>query len=99
MSEMMAPCSVPEISFIVPCYNEEGNVEAMCEALTREGKAHATSFEILLIDNASIIPVVHPVTNAVVSKDLLGEGATANKLGFTPLRQLALYFYTHVDKQ
>lgn len=55
--------------------------------------------EQVLIDNASMIPVVHPITNAVVSKDLLGEGATPNKLGFTPLRQLALYFYTHVDKQ
>ena len=54
--------------------------------------------EQVLIDNASMIPVVHPITNAVVSKDLTGEGATPNKLGFTPLRQLALYFYTHVDK-
>ena len=43
----------PELSFAVPCYNEEGNVEAMCEALTREGRAHAESFEIILIDNGS----------------------------------------------
>lgn len=55
--------------------------------------------EQVLIDNASFIPVVHPVTNAVVSKDLTGEGTTPNKMGFTPLRQLALYFYTHVDKK
>lgn len=43
----------PELSFVVPCYNEGGNVEMMCEALTREGKAHAKSFEIILIDNGS----------------------------------------------
>ena len=46
-----------------------------------------------------MIPVVHPITNAVVSKDLSGEGTTPNKLGFTPLRQLGLYFYTHIDKK
>jgi len=55
--------------------------------------------EQVLIDDAAIIPVVHPITNAVVSKDLTGEGTTPNKLGFTPLRQLALYFYTHVEKK
>ena len=54
--------------------------------------------EQVLIDNASFIPLVHPITNAVVSTALKGEGATPNKQGFTPLRQLALYFYTHVEK-
>ncbi|MBC7478349.1 MAG: peptide ABC transporter substrate-binding protein [Pseudorhodobacter sp.] len=55
--------------------------------------------EQVLIDDAAMIPVVHPITNAVVSKDLTGEGTTPNKLGFTPLRQLALYFYTHIEKK
>jgi oligopeptide transport system substrate-binding protein len=55
--------------------------------------------EQVLIDNVSFIPVVHPITVAVVSKSLTGEGTTPNTLGFTPLRQLALYFYTHIDKQ
>jgi polyisoprenyl-phosphate glycosyltransferase len=49
----MAGSPPPELSFVVPCYNEEGNVELMCEALIREGKAHARSFEIILIDNGS----------------------------------------------
>ena len=52
----------------------------------------------MLIDNASFVPLVHPVTNAVVSKDLKGDGTLPNDLGFTPLRQLGLYFYTHVTK-
>ena len=51
-----------------------------------------------LIDNASFVPLVHPITNAVVSKDLKGDGTLPNDLGFTPLRQLGLYFYTHVTK-
>ena len=54
--------------------------------------------EQVLIDNASFVPLVHPITNAVVSKDLKGDGTLPNDLGFTPLRQLALYFYTHVTK-
>jgi oligopeptide transport system substrate-binding protein len=54
--------------------------------------------EQVLIDNASFVPLVHPVTNAVVSKDLKGDGTLPNDLGFTPLRQLGLYFYTHVTK-
>lgn len=54
--------------------------------------------EQVLIDNASFVPLVHPVTNAVVSAELKGDGTQPNKLGFTPLRQLALYFYTHVTK-
>ena len=44
--------------------------------------------EQVLIDNASFVPLVHPVTNAVVSADLKGDGTLPNKLGFAPLRQL-----------
>ncbi len=51
-----------------------------------------------MIDNASFVPLVHPITNAVVSTELKGDGTKPNKLGFSPLRQLALYFYTHVSK-
>jgi oligopeptide transport system substrate-binding protein len=54
--------------------------------------------EQVLIDNASFVPLVHPITNAVVSKDLQGDGTKPNKLGYTPLRQLGPYFYTHVKK-
>ncbi len=47
-----------------------------------------------LIENASFIPLMHPITNAVVSTALTGEGMTPNTQGFTPLRPLALYFHT-----
>ena len=54
--------------------------------------------EQVLIDNASMVPLVHPITVTVVDKGLKGEATEPNKLGYTPLRQLGLYFYTHVSK-
>lgn len=42
-----------ELSFAVPCYNEEANVVAMWQALTHEAEAHAASHEIIFIDNCS----------------------------------------------
>lgn len=42
-----------EISFAIPCYNEEANIERMYEAVTAEAEKHAASHEILFIDNHS----------------------------------------------
>ena len=42
-----------EITFVVPCYNEEANVRAMRDALTFEAERHAKSHEIIFIDNHS----------------------------------------------
>jgi len=49
------PVSVdrPEISFAIPCYNEEANVVAMYEAVTAKADQHAASHEIIFIDNCS----------------------------------------------
>lgn len=43
------------ISIVVPCYNEEGNVEAMCEALLAlfDGELSDYGREILFVDNHS----------------------------------------------
>ena len=54
--------------------------------------------EQVLTDNASFIPLLRPITVTVVSKGPQGEGTTPNKLGFTPLRQSGLCFYSHVTK-
>jgi glycosyltransferase involved in cell wall biosynthesis len=43
----------PELSIVVPCYNEQDNVEAMYEALTAEAAAAVGSYEIIFIDNKS----------------------------------------------
>ncbi|MGK6354642.1 glycosyltransferase family 2 protein [Sphingomonas sp. DT-207] len=43
----------PELSIVIPCFNEEENVEAICAAVTAEAMLHARSHEIILIDNCS----------------------------------------------
>ena len=43
----------PELSFAIPCYNEEANILALYEAVTTEAERHVTSHEIIFIDNHS----------------------------------------------
>lgn len=43
----------PELSIVIPCYNEEDNVREICAAVTAEAEKHAASHEIILIDNFS----------------------------------------------
>jgi oligopeptide transport system substrate-binding protein len=54
--------------------------------------------ELELINNASIIPLMHPITTSLVKDTLSGEGTTNNRLGYAPLAP-ALYFYTHIEKE
>lgn len=53
--------------------------------------------EMELINNASIVPLMHPITTSLVKGSLTGEGTTNNQLGFAPMGP-ALYFYTHIEK-
>lgn len=53
MNAPMSPAVRPDISVIIPCYNEEENAEAICRAATRELEAVGVSFEIIFIDNDS----------------------------------------------
>lgn len=43
----------PELSIVIPCFNEAENVRAICAAVTEEAERHARSHEIILIDNQS----------------------------------------------
>jgi polyisoprenyl-phosphate glycosyltransferase len=43
----------PELSIVIPCFNERENVRAICAAVTAEAARHVRSHEILLIDNNS----------------------------------------------
>jgi glycosyltransferase involved in cell wall biosynthesis len=43
----------PQLSIVIPCYNEEGNVREICAAVGAEVERHAASYEIILIDNHS----------------------------------------------
>jgi polyisoprenyl-phosphate glycosyltransferase len=50
---LVSAIDIPELSVIIPCFNEEQNVEAICAAVTKEAEAHVASHEIILIDNGS----------------------------------------------
>ncbi|ODT71408.1 MAG: hypothetical protein ABS75_09075 [Pelagibacterium sp. SCN 63-23] len=54
--------------------------------------------EQVMIDQGLIVPLVHPITTAVISDGLGGEAASPNSLGFTPLDRLGHYFFTHLTK-
>lgn len=43
----------PEISVVIPCYNEEENAQPIIAAATKQLEALGVEFEIVLIDNAS----------------------------------------------
>lgn len=43
----------PELSIVIPCFNEEENVRAICAAVTAEAERHVASHEIIFIDNRS----------------------------------------------
>lgn len=43
----------PELSIVIPCYNEEENVAGIHAAVTAEAQKYAASYEIIFIDNGS----------------------------------------------
>lgn len=43
----------PELSIVIPCFNEAENVAGICAAVTAEAERHAASHEVILIDNGS----------------------------------------------
>ncbi|MCS6762096.1 MAG: hypothetical protein MO846_09035 [Candidatus Devosia symbiotica] len=52
-----------------------------------------------MIDQALIVPLVHPITITVISNTLGGDASTPNKPGFTSLDRLGHYFFMHLTKQ
>ena len=55
--------------------------------------------ENVLIDQAALVPLVHPVTIAAVSDKVSGAGVEPNDKGFTPLDRLEQFLYTHITKK
>lgn len=53
MSDYHNPLMRPDISVIIPCYNEEENAAAICAAAIREIEMLDLSFEVIFIDNDS----------------------------------------------
>ena len=52
--------------------------------------------EQVMIDNASIVPLVHPIQMFAVSDRLSGPGVEPNAQGMTPLSRLVPFFYANV---
>lgn len=50
---MIAAACPPQVSVVIPCFNEEENIRAICAAVTDELERHAKSHEIIVIDNCS----------------------------------------------
>jgi hypothetical protein len=51
-----------------------------------------------LINNVSIIPLMHPITTSLIKESIKGDGPKNNNLGFAPLNQRSHYFFTHITK-
>lgn len=60
--------SVPELSVVIPCFNEEENVRAICRAVTAELTRIGVTFEIVLIDNCST-DATRAIIRAMCSED------------------------------
>ena len=56
------------------------------------------SAEMELINNVSIIPLMHPITTSLIKESVKGDGPQNNTLGFAPLNQRSHYFFTHITK-
>ena len=84
--------------FAYPDYDKLVNA-GDAEADWNKRLADYAQAEQVLIDNAPLVPLVHPVTIAAVGAKLKGEGVTPNSKGFTPLDRLSGYLYTHITKQ
>lgn len=50
---MLRPAERPEISVIIPCYNEEDNAAAIAQAVLEQLEKVSSSFDIIFIDNGS----------------------------------------------
>lgn len=51
----------------------------------------------IMINNMSVIPLVHPLENFVLSDRLKGAATEPNAAGDSPTKRLTPYFYTHLS--
>lgn len=58
----------PEISVVIPCYDEEDNVREIHAAVVAELRQHARSHEVILIDNGST-DRTRPLLRAIAAAD------------------------------
>jgi glycosyltransferase involved in cell wall biosynthesis len=67
MTGLGAVAERPDISVVIPCYNEEENAASICAAAIAQLEPLGVSFEIIFIDNASsdqTVPIVRQLCTA-----------------------------------
>ena len=65
---MLRPAAQPEISVVIPCFNEEENAAPIAAAVVEQLEKVASSFEIIFIDNGSADRTVEIIRN-ICAKD------------------------------
>ena len=65
---MLKKIASPEISLVIPCFNEEENAEAICNAVVAEMEKTGCTFELIFIDNCSTDRTV-PIVRAICGRD------------------------------
>ncbi|HEX6661796.1 MAG TPA: glycosyltransferase family 2 protein [Sphingomicrobium sp.] len=58
---MLKPAGRPEISIVIPCYNEEENARAIAAAVIAEMEKVSSNFDVIFIDNGSAdrtVPII-----------------------------------------
>ncbi len=80
----------------VPAYDA---LVAQADADPDQAKRYALyeQAEQVLIDNASIVPLVHPIQMFAVGDRLSGDSVSPNSTGMTPMSRLVPFFYAHLD--
>jgi len=53
MTELVTEASAPDVSVVVPVWNEEGNVRELVQRLGRVLRAHSLDFELVIVDDGS----------------------------------------------
>lgn len=55
--------------------------------------------QLLLYDNVSVIPLVHPIQTFVLSDSVKGDATLINANGLSSTPRITPYFYTHLTVQ
>lgn len=80
----------------VPEYNELVAAAGAASDWETRLDYYAQAEEVLLYDNVSVIPLVHPIQTFVLSDKVVGEATGINENGLSPTPRITPYFYTHL---
>ena len=100
------PDRLPEVSFVLPAYNEEANIDTVVERTLKTAKRLCSDFEIIVVDDGSTDSTAHLVQSASQQEPSIkllhhqtnrGYGE-ALRSGFAAA-QMEFVFFTDADNQ